>query len=143
MEIFSGDSGGPLIIPDSPDLSITRGTPRLDILVALTSFGGEKCEQDGHPGGYTLVGPYLDWIESIVQSINNNKPEESVRRINPSCFRGRFLAIGTTVIGPIPCWSRGQNLITDNLISPSFVGKIVYPGRMLVCSTNIVNHATL
>lgn len=84
MQFVSGDSGGPLIIADAPDRSISRGNPRFDTLVALTSFGVEPCEGGGAPGGYTLVGPFRDWIDSVLGSIS--KIEEPVRENYASSF---------------------------------------------------------
>lgn len=66
---FAGDSGGPLIIADSPDRSLSSGNPDFDTLVAITSFGPDPCNVGDTPGGYTLVGPYRDWIDTILESI--------------------------------------------------------------------------
>jgi secreted trypsin-like serine protease len=46
-----GDSGGPLVF--------TNGAARL---VALVSWGLKRCSGEGHPGVYTLIAPYKDWI---------------------------------------------------------------------------------
>lgn len=86
---MSGDSGGPLIIPDAPDRSISSGSSKFDTLVALTSFGVEPCRGGGSPGGYTLVGPFRDWIDSVIASIGESEP--SVRKNRPTCFAGRML----------------------------------------------------
>ncbi len=48
-----GDSGGPLVDQ--------KGN-----LIGITS-SGIGCAQAGHPGIYTWVGKYLDWIKAHVQ----------------------------------------------------------------------------
>lgn len=63
----TGDSGGPLLLPDAPDRNVSAGEPRFDTLIALTSFGDPTCVSLDEPGGYTLVGPYLEWIFRITK----------------------------------------------------------------------------
>lgn len=64
---FLGDSGGPLIIPHAPERKISDGRPKFDTLVALTSFGDPNCTRLEMPGAYTLVAPYMPWIERIIE----------------------------------------------------------------------------
>lgn len=63
---YAGDSGGPILIPDSPDRSIKAGKPSLDTLIGLTSFGDPNCKAFEKPGGYTLIAPYLNWMHGIM-----------------------------------------------------------------------------
>ncbi|XP_001648544.2 serine protease easter [Aedes aegypti] len=51
-----GDSGGPL----------TREYGLVNYLVGVVSFGAYKCGTSNHPGVYTNVGNYLDWIEETM-----------------------------------------------------------------------------
>ncbi|XP_062545262.1 CLIP domain-containing serine protease B15-like [Armigeres subalbatus] len=51
-----GDSGGPL----------TRAHGLVNYLVGVVSFGAYKCGSKNHPGVYTNVGNYLDWIEETI-----------------------------------------------------------------------------
>lgn len=64
--IHSGDSGGPLILPHAPERKISDGKARFDSLIALTSFGDSDCSRLERAGAYTLIAPYLFWIESIM-----------------------------------------------------------------------------
>ncbi|XP_054715209.1 venom peptide isomerase heavy chain-like [Uloborus diversus] len=54
----SSDSGGPLFQRDQNGIST---------LIGITSFGAE-CGSKTHPGVYTKVGYYLDWIKKIIQT---------------------------------------------------------------------------
>lgn len=51
-----GDSGGPL----------TRQYGLVNYLIGVVSFGAYKCGTKDHPGVYTNVGNFLDWIEDIM-----------------------------------------------------------------------------
>nr|XP_029728338.1 CLIP domain-containing serine protease B15-like [Aedes albopictus] len=53
-----GDSGGPL----------TREHELVNYLIGVVSFGAYKCGTRNHPGVYTNVGNYLDWIEETLIS---------------------------------------------------------------------------
>lgn len=50
---IQGDSGGPAVI--------TEGSEPL--LVGIVSFG-DGCGKPTHPGVYTRVSKYIDWIEN-------------------------------------------------------------------------------
>lgn len=52
-----GDSGGPLIV---------RAGPTGALLVGIVSFG-DGCARPNHPGVYTRVSSYADWIYSTVE----------------------------------------------------------------------------
>ncbi len=58
-----GDSGGPLVF--------TNGAARL---VALVSWGLKRCSGENHPGVYTLIAPYADWIRRAM-ALQTNKNE--------------------------------------------------------------------
>ncbi|GMH36509.1 hypothetical protein BSKO_04377 [Bryopsis sp. KO-2023] len=64
----NGDSGGPLMLVDEPERDISKGNPRFDILMGITSFGPKDCLAIGKPGIYTSVQFYLDWITSTMNS---------------------------------------------------------------------------
>lgn len=51
-----GDSGGPLM----------REHGLVNYQIGIVSFGAYKCGTKGHPGVYTKVIDYLDWIEEIM-----------------------------------------------------------------------------
>lgn len=54
-----GDSGGPLMYESG----------LITYVVGVVSFGALNCGTENHPGVYTKVADYLDWIEDIM--INN------------------------------------------------------------------------
>ncbi|XP_065078770.1 CLIP domain-containing serine protease B15-like [Ochlerotatus camptorhynchus] len=51
-----GDSGGPLM----------REHGLVNYQIGIVSFGAYKCGTKGHPGVYTKLIDYLDWIEEIM-----------------------------------------------------------------------------
>lgn len=53
-----GDSGGPLIIGNS---TLSGNST----VVGIVSFGAAQSCTAGYPQGFTRIGPYLDWINSI------------------------------------------------------------------------------
>ncbi|TMW50890.1 hypothetical protein DOY81_004034 [Sarcophaga bullata] len=55
------DSGGPLITKQSVD------SRDVYVLVGIVSFGSKYCGTPGLPGVYTRVGPYMEWIESLLE----------------------------------------------------------------------------
>jgi len=61
-----GDSGGPLLLLDTPQGNYTLGKPSYDLLVGITSFG-EDVRHSFTPGVYTSVSYFRDWIDSIVK----------------------------------------------------------------------------
>lgn len=67
LVVDAGDSGGPIILPDSPDRSVSAGTPRLDTLVGLTSFGDSDCASFDKPAGYTMIAPYMEWMFRVMR----------------------------------------------------------------------------
>ncbi|XP_022211190.2 transmembrane protease serine 9 [Drosophila obscura] len=56
-----GDSGGPLIGLD------TNKVNTYYFLAGVVSFGPTPCGLAGWPGVYTLVGKYVDWIQSTIE----------------------------------------------------------------------------
>lgn len=62
----NGDSGGPLMLVDEPDRDVSKGNPRFDILMGITSFGPKDCLSFGKPGIYTSVQFYLEWITATM-----------------------------------------------------------------------------
>ena len=63
--VNSGDSGGPLLIPDRPDGNLTAGMPQADLIVGVTSFGSGSCDASV-PGVYTRISFMWEWIVSIL-----------------------------------------------------------------------------
>lgn len=51
-----GDSGGPLM----------RQHGLINYQIGIVSFGAYKCGTKGHPGVYTKLIHYLDWVEEIM-----------------------------------------------------------------------------
>lgn len=99
----SGDSGGPLIIPHDPDRKISDGLPQFDSLIALTSFGDADCSRLEQPGAYTLIAPYLVWIESIMngrKGLGSPKVFERMRIIEgcDSVFKTCFFSFKLFVL---------------------------------------------
>jgi secreted trypsin-like serine protease len=52
MHIFKGDSGGPLMLPIENQY----------YLMGIVSYGPKICGEPGHPGVYTRVSYFVDWI---------------------------------------------------------------------------------
>lgn len=53
-----GDSGGALIYQDG----------LVNYIMGIVSLGAQKCGTENHPGVYTKVVNYLDWIEDVMLS---------------------------------------------------------------------------
>lgn len=53
-----GDSGGPLIYEEG----------LVSYIIGIVSLGAQKCGTENHPGVYTKVVNYLDWIEDVMLS---------------------------------------------------------------------------
>ena len=68
---MTGDSGGPLLLADSPQRYIEKGNPRFDMIVGIASYGygdGESGQCSGdEPAIYTSVDYFLDWIEKTIE----------------------------------------------------------------------------
>lgn len=64
--VHQGDSGGPLFIRHDPVSATKSEDPQLDLIVGITSFGIQDCEEDV-PGVYTRVSCYRSWIDCIMQ----------------------------------------------------------------------------
>ncbi|KAF5298245.1 hypothetical protein FQR65_LT09756 [Abscondita terminalis] len=58
-----GDSGGPIMYEDKFTSDDSRW-----YTVGVTSFGAEPCATKGIPAIYTKITPYLEWINSVIQS---------------------------------------------------------------------------
>eukprot|EP00210_Caulerpa_lentillifera_P005401 g5163.t1 len=71
-----GDSGGPMLIADTPGGLIKEGDPTVDLIVGITSFGDTACDQSV-PGVYTRVSCYRPWISCIMEGKRINKTIES------------------------------------------------------------------
>lgn len=52
VDSCKGDSGGPLVCFDSNNVAYVWG---------IVSWG-ENCGEEGHPGVYTKVADYFEWI---------------------------------------------------------------------------------
>ncbi|GMH36939.1 hypothetical protein BSKO_04812 [Bryopsis sp. KO-2023] len=66
-----GDSGGPLLIPDSNGgFDIMTGIPELDLVVGIVSFGptgcGSRNSTEKKPDVYTRVSSFRRWINEIM-----------------------------------------------------------------------------
>lgn len=57
----TGDSGGPLVLEEERRLDAGDRPARRKMLIGIVSWG-EGCAQSNHPGVYTRVSSYLDWI---------------------------------------------------------------------------------
>lgn len=63
-----GDSGGPLLLVFDGE-KVENGSPDLDTLVGITSFGEEKdCGTSNLPGVYTRVSSFTEWITDTIES---------------------------------------------------------------------------
>lgn len=59
-----GDSGGPIVVPSQPEQ-----------VAGITSFGKpDSCGAQGVPVVYTLINPFISWVNSI---IGNQQPSTS------------------------------------------------------------------
>ena len=68
-----GDSGGPLMLVTAPNGIIDNGTPELDYLVGIVSFGPMPCGAQGIPGVYTRVSSFSEWIINVTAPIGLTK----------------------------------------------------------------------
>lgn len=60
-----------------------RDGERKDLVVGITSFGPQDCEDLGRPAVYTRISSYFDWIQQTLQDIEN--PEFTGRDDNEEC----------------------------------------------------------
>lgn len=67
--VHSGDSGGPLIIADSRGDDLGKGSPSLDLLVGITSYGPNPCGADEFPGVSTNVAYFKEWIDDVMKKV--------------------------------------------------------------------------
>ena len=67
----AGDSGGPLLLADSPKRYIEKGDPSLDMVVGITSYGfadDESGQCSGfEPAVYTSVDYFRSWIQKTIE----------------------------------------------------------------------------
>lgn len=65
--MLSGDSGGPLLIPDAPGDDIEKGRPELhlDVLVGIFSFGENSQCQKEKPVVFTRISAVKDWMQNL------------------------------------------------------------------------------
>lgn len=63
-----GDSGGPILLPDSLYDDISKGEAAYDVLVGIISFGKDPCGEIGFPGVYTSIAFYYQWIEEVIRA---------------------------------------------------------------------------
>lgn len=64
-----GDSGGPLLLLFD-DGNIENGSPDLDTLVGITSFGEDMdCGTSDLPGVYTRVSSFSEWIKATIEEV--------------------------------------------------------------------------
>ena len=78
-----GDSGGPLLLADTPRNQIPMGQARFDLVVGITSFGGSPCGSSDKPGVYTAVGFFREWIDSTIAQMES----ETAAPIEPHGLR--------------------------------------------------------
>lgn len=69
--LFQGDSGGPLLLADALDFDISKGLPKYDLIVGITSYGPRGCDSS-HPTVYTNVGFFKDWIQDAIDNKDPN-----------------------------------------------------------------------
>ena len=67
----TGDSGGPLLLADSPKRYIEKGNPRFDMIVGITS-DGYGDDEPGQCSGFepaidTSVDYFRNWIENTIE----------------------------------------------------------------------------
>lgn len=66
-----GDSGGPLLLLFD-DGETENGSPDLDTLVGITSFGEDiDCGTSNLPGVYTRVSSFSEWIKATIEGRGN------------------------------------------------------------------------
>ena len=63
--LFTGDSGGPLLIPDHENLNLHNGKPRYDTILGITSFGPD-CHEEQSAGVYTDISFFQQWIRNVI-----------------------------------------------------------------------------
>ena len=61
-----GDSGGPLIIPDTQNNAIDFANPELDQIVGIISFGDDCKEDMDAASAHTQVNVFLPWIHETL-----------------------------------------------------------------------------
>ena len=62
----TGDSGGPLIIPDTQDDAIDFANPELDQIIGIISFGDDCKEDMDAASAHTQVNMFLPWIHETL-----------------------------------------------------------------------------
>lgn len=82
--IFAGDSGGPLILANHRMGDINEGSPALDLLVGITSFGPAPCTQTDLPSISTDAAFFRDWImktivrRHLAHKLTSNRSRDSL-----------------------------------------------------------------
>lgn len=77
QDACGGDSGGPLITYENGE----------QMLIGVVSFG-IGCAEMGHPGIYTNVDNYSEWIEYYINELDGDSQETKVPPISTSPSRG-------------------------------------------------------
>ena len=62
----SGDSGGPILIPDAEKNDPFLGHSHLDEIIGITSKG-ENCENEHAFGVYIRLSPFRQWIAEVIK----------------------------------------------------------------------------
>ncbi|KAK6028798.1 hypothetical protein OSTOST_05115 [Ostertagia ostertagi] len=62
VDSCQGDSGGPLACQED------NGASKPYAWRSVIHVWGDGCAQKAQPGIYTMIAPYLSWIEGILQN---------------------------------------------------------------------------
>jgi secreted trypsin-like serine protease len=65
-----GDSGGPLVLQYWRKSHDGETSPNDEVQIGVVSWG-LGCAEPGHPGVYTRVSAYLDWIRRAMATPSN------------------------------------------------------------------------
>lgn len=58
-----------MMIADFRGNDLGKGSPSLDLLVGITSYGPDPCGQDNFPAISTNVAHFREWIDKVMGKV--------------------------------------------------------------------------
>lgn len=91
LDTCKGDSGGPLLMAFAPSGRVENGSPDLDTLVGITSFGEDTdCGTSPFPSVYTRITSFTDWIAETTKVVPGTSSMPQVVPGTPSMPKGSY-----------------------------------------------------